>query len=179
MRVRVLFLTSGIRAVLSCSLNISCSSPSHAFIGPQPAAGTPAVPAHPSSPTQTSSSSSEAVPSPRSSPPLARHVRRTVSVLGHLERAAPAGGRGCRGGGTRASGGRDCSDSGKGGKAGDGGTGSSKGRSRSSSGGGCNACGGASSTGSSVSTDDDRDNELNLVREAAREQAAQWAAAHP
>jgi hypothetical protein len=30
----------------------------------------------------------------------------------------------------------------------------------------------ASSTGSSVSTDDDRDNELKLAREAAREQAA-------
>jgi pyruvate/2-oxoglutarate dehydrogenase complex dihydrolipoamide acyltransferase (E2) component len=37
----------------------------------------------------------------------------------------------------------------------------------------------ASSTGSSVSTDDDRDNELKLAKEAAREQAAQWAAAHP
>jgi hypothetical protein len=36
-----------------------------------------------------------------------------------------------------------------------------------------------SSTDSSVSADDDRDNELKLVREAAREQAAQWAAAHP
>jgi hypothetical protein len=37
----------------------------------------------------------------------------------------------------------------------------------------------ASSTGSSVSADDDKDNELKLVREAAREQAAQWVAAHP
>jgi hypothetical protein len=37
----------------------------------------------------------------------------------------------------------------------------------------------ASSTGSSVSTNDDRDNKLKLAREAAREQAAQWAAAHP
>jgi hypothetical protein len=37
----------------------------------------------------------------------------------------------------------------------------------------------ASSTDSSVSADDDRDNELKLVRKAAREQAAQWAAAHP
>jgi multidrug efflux pump subunit AcrA (membrane-fusion protein) len=37
----------------------------------------------------------------------------------------------------------------------------------------------ASSTDSPVSADDDRDNELKLVREAAREQAAQWAAAHP
>jgi hypothetical protein len=140
MRVRVLFLTSGIRVVLSCSLNISYSSSSHASQGPQQATGTPAVPAHPSSPTQTSSSSSEAAPSPCSSPPLARHVRRIVSALGHLECAAPAGGRGCRGRGTRASGGRDYSDSGKGGKAGDGETGSNKGRSRSSSGGGCSAC---------------------------------------
>jgi hypothetical protein len=37
----------------------------------------------------------------------------------------------------------------------------------------------ASSTGSSVSADDDRDNELKLTREAARKQAAQWAAVHP
>jgi hypothetical protein len=36
----------------------------------------------------------------------------------------------------------------------------------------------ASSTDSSVSADDDRGNELKLAREAAREQAAQWAAAH-
>jgi hypothetical protein len=36
-----------------------------------------------------------------------------------------------------------------------------------------------SSIGGSVSADDDRDNELKLAREAAREQAAQWAAAHP
>jgi pyruvate/2-oxoglutarate dehydrogenase complex dihydrolipoamide acyltransferase (E2) component len=35
-----------------------------------------------------------------------------------------------------------------------------------------------SSTGSSVSADDDRDNELKLAREAAREQAVQWAAVH-
>jgi hypothetical protein len=63
-----MFLISGIRAVLSCSLNISCSSPFHASLGSQPAAGTPAVPAHPSSPTQMSSSSSEPALSPRSSP---------------------------------------------------------------------------------------------------------------
>jgi hypothetical protein len=37
----------------------------------------------------------------------------------------------------------------------------------------------ANSTGSSVSANDNRDNELKLTREAAREQAAQWAAAHP
>jgi hypothetical protein len=37
----------------------------------------------------------------------------------------------------------------------------------------------ASSTGNSVSVDGDRDNELKLAREAVREQAAQWAAAHP
>jgi hypothetical protein len=177
MRVRVLFLTSGIRAVLSCSLNISCSSPSHASLGPQPAAGRLAVPAYPSSPAQTSSSSSEAASS-HVAPPLARHVRRTVSALGRLQRRAPAGGRGCRGRGTCASGGRDCSD---GGKAGDGGTGSSKGRSRSSSGSGCSACDRAqgSARDTSISVDDDRDNELKLARETAREQAAQWAAEHP
>jgi hypothetical protein len=37
----------------------------------------------------------------------------------------------------------------------------------------------ASSTDSSVSANDDRDNELKLTREAAREQEAQWAATHP
>jgi hypothetical protein len=37
----------------------------------------------------------------------------------------------------------------------------------------------ASSTGSSVSADDDRDNELKLASEAVQEQAAQWAAVHP
>jgi hypothetical protein len=37
----------------------------------------------------------------------------------------------------------------------------------------------ASSTGSFVSTDDDRDNELKLAREASREHVAQWAAVHP
>jgi hypothetical protein len=141
MRVRVLFQTSGIRTVLSCSINISCSSTSHASPGPQAAVGTPTVPAHPSSSAQTSSSS-ESASSPRSSPPLARHVQRTVSALGRLERPALSGGRGYRGRVTRASGGRDCSDGGKGGKADDGGTGSSKGKSR-SSGYGCSTCGGS------------------------------------
>jgi hypothetical protein len=145
MRVRVQLLTSSIRAVLSCSLNISCSSPFHASLGPQPAAGTPTVPVHPSSPAQMSCCSSKTSSSSRSSPPLARNVRRTVLALGRLERAAPAGGQGCRDRGTRASGGRDCSD---GGKAGDGGTGSSKGRSRSSSSGGCSACSGGRARGS-------------------------------
>jgi hypothetical protein len=37
----------------------------------------------------------------------------------------------------------------------------------------------ASSTDNSVSADDDRDNELKLAREAAQEQAVQWATAHP
>jgi hypothetical protein len=176
MRVRIQLLTSGIRAVLSCSLNISSSSPSHASLGPQLAARTPIVPAHPSSPAQTSSSSSEAASSPRSSPSLARHIRRTVSALGRLERAAPTVGRGCRGRRTRASGGRDCNDGGKGDKAGDGGTASSKGRSRSSSGGGCNACGGSRARGSAQQ----QHQQLCLSpRKAAREQAAQWAAAHP
>jgi hypothetical protein len=102
MRVRVLFLTSGNRVVLSCSLNISCSSPSHASLGPQSAAGTLTIPAHPSSPAQMSSSSSEAASSPRTSLPLACHVRRIVSALDRLERAAPVGGQGCCGRGTRA-----------------------------------------------------------------------------
>jgi hypothetical protein len=140
MRVRVLFLTSGIRTVPSCRLNISCSSPSHASLGPQSAAGTSAVPAHPSSLAQTSSSSSETVSSHVAAPSLAHHARRSVLALGRLERAAPAGGRGCRDKGTRASGGRDCSYGGKGGKTDDDRTGSSKGKSRSSSGGGCSMC---------------------------------------
>jgi hypothetical protein len=37
----------------------------------------------------------------------------------------------------------------------------------------------ASNTDCSISAGDGRDNELKLVREAAREQAVQWAAAHP
>jgi hypothetical protein len=37
----------------------------------------------------------------------------------------------------------------------------------------------ASSTDNFVSTDNDRDNKLKLAREAAWEQAVQWAAAHP
>jgi hypothetical protein len=36
-----------------------------------------------------------------------------------------------------------------------------------------------SNTSSSVSADGSTDDELKLTREAAREQAAQWAAAHP
>jgi hypothetical protein len=148
MRVRISILTTGIRAVLSCTLNISCSSSSHASLSPQPGAGTLAVPAHPSSSAQTGSSASEAASSPRSSPPLARHVRKTVLALGRFERAAPAGGRARCGRGTRASGGRDHCDGGKGVKAGGGGTCSSKGGSGSSSGGGCSACSGRGAQGS-------------------------------
>jgi hypothetical protein len=142
MRVRVQLLTSGIRAVLSCSSNISCSSISHASLGPQPTVGTLVVPAHPCSPAHMSSNSSEVASSPHNSPSLVRHVRRTDSVLSRLERTTTAGDRGYRDRGTRASGG-------KGGKAGDGGTGSSKGISRSSSGGGCSVCGGSRARGSS------------------------------
>jgi hypothetical protein len=36
-----------------------------------------------------------------------------------------------------------------------------------------------SSINSSVSADDDRDNELKLMREATRKQAVQWVTAHP
>jgi hypothetical protein len=82
MRVRVLLLTIGIGAKLSCKLNISCSSPSHASPCPQLEAGSSIVPTHPSSPAHTSNSSSKAASSPRRSPSLARHVRRTVSALG-------------------------------------------------------------------------------------------------
>jgi hypothetical protein len=179
MRVRVRFLTSGIRAVLSCSINISCSSPSHASLSPQPAAGTPAVPAHPSSPAQTSSSSSETASSPRSSPPLVHHVRRTVSVLGRLERAAPAEGRDCRGRGTRASAAETAATAARLTM-----TELSTTRAEVEAAAAADAACAtaaelealrASSTGSSVSVDDNRDNELKLTREAAREQAAQWA----
>jgi hypothetical protein len=41
------------------------------------------------------------------------------------------------------------------------------------------ACAAVVELDSSVSANDDRDNELKLVREAAWEQATQWAAAHP
>jgi hypothetical protein len=37
----------------------------------------------------------------------------------------------------------------------------------------------ASSTGNFVSADDDRDNELKLAREAAREHVAHWTVTHP
>jgi hypothetical protein len=43
MRVRILFLTNGIRAILSSNINISCASLFHASLGPQPAVGMPAV----------------------------------------------------------------------------------------------------------------------------------------
>jgi hypothetical protein len=177
-----MFLTYDIRVVLSCSLNISCSSPSHASLDPQPAAGTPAVPVHPSSPAQISSSSSEATSSSRSSPPLKRHVRRTVSALGRLEHAASAGGRGCRDKGTRAA-------------AETAATAArltmtelTAARAEVEVAAAADAARAAaaelealraSSTGNSVFADDDRDNELKLAREAAREQTAQWAAVHP
>jgi hypothetical protein len=76
-------------------------------------------------------------------------------------------------------GGRDCSHGSKGGKAGDGGTGSSKAEVEAAAAAVELEALCASNTGSSVSADDDRDNELKLAREAAREQAVQWAATHP
>jgi len=143
-RVRIQRLTSGIRAVLSCSLSISCSSSLPAPQQPQllAAAAPPAAPVH------SSPSSSEAALSPRSSPPVARHVRRAVSALGRLEHAASAGGRTCRGRGTRASGGRDRCGGGKGVEAGSGGAGSSQSGGGSSGGGECSACGGGGGRGS-------------------------------
>ena len=145
-RVRVQRLTTGIRVVLSCSLSISCSSPFPASQQPQlGAAAAPAAPAHSSPSAQ---SSSEATLSPRSSPPVARHVRRAVSALGRLEHAASAGGRTCRGRGTRASGGRDRCGGGKGVEVGSGGAGSSQSGGGSSGGGECSACGGGGGRGS-------------------------------
>jgi hypothetical protein len=133
MRVRVLLFTIGIRAKLFCSLNISCSSPSRASSHTQSAARTPTVP---SFPAWTSNLSSETTSSTRSDPSLAHHV----PTLGHLECAAPAGGRGRRDTRTRASSSSDCSDSGEGSTADGGETGGSESGSRSSGCGGCCTC---------------------------------------
>jgi hypothetical protein len=138
MRVRVPLFTIGIKGKLSCSLNISCSSPSRASPHTQSAARAPTVP---SSPAQTSSLSSETSSSTRSDPSLAHHV----PTLGHFECAAPAGGRGHCGTRTRASSSSGCSEVST---AGGGGTGSSESGSRSSGGGGCCTCGGSRARGS-------------------------------
>jgi hypothetical protein len=167
MRVRAPLLTIGIRERLSCSLNISCSSPSRASPYTQSAARARTAP---SSPARTSSLSSERASSTRSDPSLAHHV----STLDHFECATPTGGRGRCDTRTRASSSGGCSDSGEGSTTSGCGTGSSESGSRSSGGGGCCPCG-----GNSVSGDDSTNNELRLAREAAQEQAAQWAAAHP
>ena len=143
-RVRIQRLTTGIRAVLSCSLSISCSSSLPAPQQPQLLAAV----APPAAPVHSSPSSSEAALSPRSSPPVARHVRRAVSALGRLEHAASAGGRTCRGRGTRASGGRDRCGGGKGVEASSSGAGSSQSGGGSSGGGECSACGGGGGRGS-------------------------------
>jgi hypothetical protein len=141
MRVRVLLLTIGIKARLSCSLNISCSSPSRVSLYTQSAARAPIVP---SSPARTSSLSSGRASSTRSDPSLAHHV----SSLDHFECAVPPGGRGCRGIRTRASNGSCFSDSSEGSTTSGCGTGSSKRGSRSSGGGGCCPCGGGRARGS-------------------------------
>jgi hypothetical protein len=141
MRVRVPLLTIGIEAKLSCSLNISCSSPSRASPHTQSTARAQTVP---SSPAQTSNLSSETASSTRSDPSLAHHV----PTLGHFECAAPAGSRGRRGTRTRANSSSGCSDSGEGSTAGGSGTGSSESGSRSSRGGGCCTCSGSRARGS-------------------------------
>jgi hypothetical protein len=87
MRVRVSLLTIGIRGILSCNLNISCSSPSRASPYTQSAARAPTVS---SSSARTSSLSSETASSTCSDPLLANHV----STLGHFECEALAGGQG-------------------------------------------------------------------------------------
>jgi hypothetical protein len=141
MRVRVPLLTISIRAKLSCSLNISCSSPSRASPHAQSAARAPTVP---SSPAQTISLLSETASSTRSDPSLAHHV----PTLGYFECAAPVGGRGRRDIRTRASSSSGCSDSGEGSTAGGDGTGGSESGSRSSGGGRCCTCGGSRARGS-------------------------------
>jgi hypothetical protein len=178
MRVRILFRTSGIRVVLSCSLNISYSSSFHTSLGPQSATGTPVVPALPSSPAQMSSSSSEAASFPRSSPPLARHIRRTVLAFGRHERAAPAGDRGYHDRGMRASVAEIAATAVRATRL------AMPELAASVMNAACAAavelealCG--SSTNSSVSANGGTDVELKLAREAAREQVVQWAAVHP
>jgi hypothetical protein len=178
MRVRVPLLTIGIRAKLSCSLSISCSSPSRASPHTQSAAKALTVP---SSPAQTSSFSSETASSTRSDPSLAHHVL----TLGHFECAAPAGGQGRRGTRTRAAAvaaataaraarlaaaelaaaraeveAAEAADAARAAVA------------------ELEALRG-SRAGSSAFVDDNTDEVLRLAREAAREQAAQWAATHP
>ena len=107
MRVTIELLTSGIRAVLSCRLDISCSSPSQAA-QPLPAAASAAAAAPAASPSPFPS------PSPRSSPLEARHVRHTVSALGRLERTASARRQARRGRGAQASDGSSRCSSGEG-----------------------------------------------------------------
>jgi hypothetical protein len=79
MRVRVTLLTIGIRARLSCSLNISCSTPSCASPYTQSETRAPIVPY---SPARTSNPSSERASSTHSDPSLAHHV----STLDHFAR---------------------------------------------------------------------------------------------
>jgi hypothetical protein len=141
MRVRVSLLTIGIRARLSCSLNISCSSPSRASPYTQSEARAPIVP---SSAARTSGLSSERASTTRSDPSLAHHV----STLDHFECASPAGGRGRHGIRTQASSSGDCSDSGDCSTTGGCGTGSSENGSRSNEGGRCCSCGGDRARGS-------------------------------
>jgi hypothetical protein len=178
MRVRVSLLTIGIGAKLSCSLKISCSFPSRSSPHTQSEARAPIVA---SSPARTSSLSSETVSSTRRDPSLAHHV----PTLGHFECAAPAGGRGRRDTRTRAS-----SSSAT--------TAARAARLVAAELAAARAeveaaetvdaaraamtefkalCG--NSADSSVSGDDITNDELRLAREAAQEQAAQWAAAHP
>jgi hypothetical protein len=179
MRVRVPLLTIGIGVKLSCSLNISCSSPSRASPHTQSAARAPIVP---SSPARTSNLLSETTSSTRSDPSLAHHV----PTLGHFECAAPAGSRGRRGTRMRASSNSGCSDSGEGCTAGDSGTAAARAKVEATEAADAARAAAAklevlrgSRAGSSASVDDNTDEELRLAREAAREQATQWAATHP
>jgi hypothetical protein len=178
MRVRVTLLTIGIRAKLSCSLNISCLSPSRASPHTQSAARAPTVP---SSPAQMSRLPFETTSSTRSDPSLAHHV----PTLGHFECAAPAGGRGRRGTRTRAAAAAAATAARAARLAA---AELAAARAEVAAAEATDAARAAaaelealrgSRADSSASVDDNTDEELRLAREAAREQAAQWAAAHP
>jgi hypothetical protein len=185
MRVRVLFLTSGIRAVLSCNL----ISPAHPL--PTPPSVLSRKQEHRLSllippPAQTSSSSSEAASSPHSSPHYCgmsegQSQRSVASSVQHRQEAevpateereraaaetAATAARAARLTMAELTAARAEVEAAATADAARATTAELEALR-------------ASSTGSSVSADDDRDNELKLVREAAREQAAHWAAAHP
>jgi hypothetical protein len=179
MRVRVPLLTIGIRAKLSCSLNISCSPPSRASPHTQSAARAPTVP---SSPAKTSSLSSKTASSTRNDPSLAHHV----PTLGHFECVAPAGGRGLHGTRTERAAAAATATAVRAARLAAAELTAARVEVEAAEAVDAARAAAAelealrgSRAGSSASIDDNTDKELRLAREAAREQAAEWAAAHP